>query len=202
MAPRHYAYTAIVVAYLLAAAPAYAGPCDDGQHRAASGRHGPGPAPLIVGDSVLLGAVPQVARAGFEVDAKGCRTIDQGLAILRERRRAGRLPGLVALALGTNFTITEGDVRRALAVVGPERVLVLVSPRDDRGADGAGARAVRAAGRRWPRRVRVVDWAGASDGHGGWRAGDGIHLTADGAAAMARMLRAVRDLRVELRWSS
>jgi hypothetical protein len=205
VARRHYAPTAVAVVWLLAAGlatagPASAGACDAAEHRDAARRHGPGPAPLIVGDSVLLGAVGPVSRVGYEVDAKGCRTVSQGLALLRERRRAGRLPGQVALALGTNFTITVADVRRALGIVGGSRLLVLVAPRDDHGADGLGARAVRAAGRRWPDRVRVVDWAGASASHADWRAGDGIHLTPSGASALARMLRTVRDLRVELRW--
>jgi hypothetical protein len=155
----------------------------------------------VIGDSVVLGAAPQVARAGFEVDARGCRTIEQGLALLRERRRADRLPGLVVLALGTNASISRDHIRRALALLGPERVLALVTPRDRTGGSGAAARAVRAAGRRWPNRVRVLDWVAASGRHRDWRGGDGIHLTAAGADGLARLLRRVRDVRVTGGWS-
>ncbi|UGS36886.1 SGNH/GDSL hydrolase family protein [Capillimicrobium parvum] len=182
----------------LAASPAMA--CDASRHaRAVHAGHG-GRAPLIIGDSVLLGAVPQVARAGYEVDAKGCRRIDQGLAILRQRRNS--LPGFVVLALGTNASVTTSDIRRALTIVGPDRVLGLVTPRETGGGSGADAAAVRAAGRRWPSRVRVVDWVAYSAGHSSWFAGDGIHLGAGGASGMARLLRRVRDVHVELTWSA
>jgi hypothetical protein len=189
---------AALLAWLAVAAPAAA--CDASRHaRAAHG--GPsGRAPLIVGDSVLLGAVPQVARAGFEVDAKGCRRIDQGIALLRRRRHAGSLPGFVVLALGTNASVTSADIRHALAIVGRDRVLGLVTPRETGGVSGADARAVRAAGRRWPNRVRVIDWVDYSAGHSSWFAGDGIHLGAGGASGMARLLRPLRGVHMALAW--
>lgn len=184
----------------LAAAPALA--CDASRHARAVHAGHSGRAPLIVGDSVLLGAVPQVARAGFEVDAKGCRQMGQGLAILRQRRRAGTLPDFVVLALGTNASVTTADIRRALAIVGPDRVLGLVTPRETGGVSGSDASNVRAAGRRWPARVRVIDWVAYSAGHSSWFAGDGIHLGPGGASGMARMLRRVRGVHVELTWSA
>jgi hypothetical protein len=61
---------------------------------------------------------------------------------------------------------------------------------------------VRTAGRRWPNRVRVIDWVSYSAGRSGWFAGDGIHLGAAGASGMARLLRGMRNLRVELTWSA
>jgi hypothetical protein len=190
-----------LLAGAFAAAPAQAGPCDAAEHRHPGHGDGPGAAPLVVGDSVLLGAVGPVARAGFEVDAKGCRTIDQGLSLLRRRARSGRLPGLVVLALGTNAEISQRDVRRALAAIGPDRALALRTPRDHHGHAGAGARAVRGAGRRWPERLRVLDWAAQSGRHVGWLSADGIHVTPAGAAGMARLLRPVRGLRVRVGWS-
>jgi len=194
--------TLVAVTAVAAAAAAPAQACDASRHAgAAHGGHS-GRAPLIVGDSVLLGAVPQVARAGFEVDAKGCRRIDQGLALLRQRRRAGTLPSFVVLALGTNASVTTTDVRRALAIVGPDRVLGLVTPRETGGVSGADARTVRAAGRRWPGRVRVIDWVAYSAGHASWFAGDGIHLGPGGASGMARLLRPLRKVHVELTWSN
>lgn len=191
------AITAVLAGAAAAAAPAAA--CDTARHGRAAHWPGPGRAPLVVGDSVLLGAVPEVAAAGFEVDARGCRTMAQGLELLRARRRG--LPRLVVLALGTNATVTTGDVRRALAIVGPDRVLALVTPRELGGAGGADARVVRAAARRWPGRLRALDWVAYAAGRASWFSGQGIHLSAAGARGLARLLRRARDARVEVRWS-
>jgi hypothetical protein len=155
--------------------------------------HGPtGTRALAVGDSVLLGAVREVAAAGFEVDTRGCRQMSEGLRVIAARRRAGTLPPLVVLALGTNGAIRMRDIRAALRIVGRDRVLGLVTPREVGGGEGGDARVVRAAGRRFGGRVIVLDWVRYSGGHGGWFAGDGIHLGPSGAAGLARLLRRAR----------
>jgi len=166
--------------------------CGDVKHAAASKRSGGARAPLVIGDSVLLGAVRQVAAAGLEVDTRGCRQMGEGLKLIAKRRRAHTLPGVVVLALGTNGSIRLRDIRAALRSIGRERVLGLVTPRELGGGSGADARVIRAAGRRFGRRVLVLDWVRFSRGHGGWFAGDGIHLGAAGAAGMARLLRRAR----------
>ena len=181
----------LVLAALVAPPAALA--CDASKHAGAQKRRAPGRPPLAVGDSVMLGAVPQLARAGFEVDARGCRFVGQGLAVLRRRRRAGTLPRVVVLALGTNGSYARGDVGRALRILGRERLLVLVTPRELRGRPGRDARLLRAAGRRRPGRIRVLDWARYSAGRAGWFGADGIHLGPASARGFTRLLsRALR----------
>ena len=148
--------------------------------------------PLVIGDSVLLGAVPEVARAGLEVNTRGCRQMSEGLRVLRARRR-GFLPSRVVLALGANWSISFRQIRAAMHIVGPRRLLVLVTPRETGGGQSGDAWAMRRAARRFPKRVRLLDWVRHSRGKGGWFAGDGLHLTRAGARAYARLLgRAVR----------
>jgi hypothetical protein len=173
----------------LAAPPAWA--CNAGKQLAAHrGHHAHGRPPLAIGDSVMLGAADALARAGFEVDARGCRQMAAGLDLMRTRARAGRLPHVVILALGTNWIITPADIRRALAIAGPARVLVLVTPRETGGGSGRDAQVIRDAGRRHPDRIRVADWVRFAAGHGSWfSSADGIHLGPAGAAGMVRMLR-------------
>jgi hypothetical protein len=181
---------AALAAFTLAwAAPGLAHACDAQKHLAARHLHGHARAPLAIGDSVMLGAADRLAAAGFEVDARGCRQMGQGLDILASRRAAGTLPRVVIVALGTNWVITHADVRRALAIVGRRRLLVLVTPRELGGGSGSDAALVRTAGRRHPLRIAVADWVKVSAGHSGWFAGDGIHLGAGGIAGMVRMLR-------------
>jgi hypothetical protein len=170
-------------------APGAALACDAQKHLQARHVGGHGRAPLAVGDSIMLGAADRLAHTGFEVDARGCRQMGAGLDLLAERRRAGTLPRIVIVALGTNWVLTRADVRRALAILGPRRLLVLVTPRELGGGSSSDAQVVRDAGRRHPRRVAVADWVRVSAGHSGWFAGDGIHLGQGGIDGMVRMLR-------------
>jgi hypothetical protein len=148
----------------------------------------PGRAPLAIGDSVLLGAAPVVAARGYEVDVRGCRQMSEGLALLRDRARAGTLPRLVVVVLGTNGAITRGDIGAALRIVGPRRTLGLVTPRELGGGSGLDAATLRAVARDRPRRTMLLDWVAFAAGRGGLTYGDGIHLTPAGHDAMADLL--------------
>jgi hypothetical protein len=180
---------ALAAATVLLSAPAAQAGCGGVQHRAARKHLTAGRAPLMIGDSVLLGAMPEVTRAGFEIDTRGCRGWSEGMNVLRARRHAGTLPPEVVVQLGTNFNITRASIRTALSIVGPGRVLVLLTPREVFGEDGADAAAVRAAGRAYPDRILVLDWVRHTRGHSSWFAPDGIHLSGRGAAGLARFLR-------------
>ena len=163
------------------AVPAAAAACGASQHYGPVANDRPGPAPLAVGDSVMLGAVPQLRRAGFEVNARGCRQMSQGVELLASLR--GSLPDVVVVALGYNWTITIEEIRRALIILGPGRVLGMVTPRGEYASARA---AIHAAGRRWPARVQVLRWAARSTGkQWTW---DGLHLTPAGARGFARLL--------------
>jgi hypothetical protein len=176
------------LAVSLGAPPPAGAACGAPQHARAKRDRAPGPPPLAVGDSVMLGALRNLARAGFEVDARVCRQMGEGVDLMRGRRRARSLPRVVVLALGSNWTVTIADIRRALRIAGRDRVLGLVTPREPRGPGSGDAARIRAAGRRWPERVRVLDWARTSSGHASWLAGDGLHLGPAGARAFTRLL--------------
>ena len=164
------------------ALPAAAAACGASQQHGPVANDRPGPAPLAVGDSVMLGAVPDLRRAGFEVNARGCRQMSEGVELLASRR--GSLPDRVVVALGYNWTITIQEIRRALIILGPRRVLGMVTPRGEYASARA---AIHAAGRRWPARVQVLRWAARSSGKP-WT-WDGLHLTPAGARGFARLLR-------------
>jgi hypothetical protein len=136
----------------------------------------------------MLGAVEPLRRSGFELDVRGCRQFSEGVAVLRSRARTGSLPRIVVVALGTNWTVTTDQVRAALRIVGPSRVLGLVTPRETGGLASSDQTVIRAAGRRWPRRVKVLDWVSYSAGHSDWFWDDGLHLRPRGARALARLM--------------
>ena len=176
---------------MAASAPAAQAACGAVQHFQPTKLRRPGAPPLAVGDSVMLGAAPQLRRRGFEVDVRGCRQMSEGLAVLSGRRRAGSLPKVVVVGLGTNWTVTTGQIRSALRILGPRRVLGLVTPPEVGGVASSDQRAIRAAGRRWPERVMVLDWVARSAGRG-WT-WDGMHLKPAGAVAYAKLLSQALD---------
>ena len=140
-------------------------------------------APLAIGDSVMMGAIEPLRRAGFEIDVRGCRQMSEGVKVVSARKRAGSLPALVVVALGNNWTVSTAEIRQAVRIVGSQRLLGLVTPR---GAMASARTAITAAARRWPTRVKVLDWATRSAGKN-WT-WDGLHLTSAGARGFSRLL--------------
>jgi hypothetical protein len=165
-----------------ACAPAAQAACGGVQHFSPSKLRRAGPPPLAVGDSVMLGAAQQLRRRGFEVDVRGCRQMSEGLRVIASRP----LPDVVVIGLGTNWTVTTSQIRAALRILGPNRVLGLITPPEVGGVASSDQRVMRAAGRRWRLRVKVVDWVAYSAGHA-WT-WDGMHLRPEGASAYAKLL--------------
>jgi hypothetical protein len=100
----------------------------------------------------------------------------------------------VVIALGANGAVSHGDVTGALEILGHERLLVLVTPRELGGGSGSDAQLIRAEGRRHPERVRVLDWVAYSAGHPDWFEPDGLHVSPRGSAAQTRLLASVLPL--------
>jgi hypothetical protein len=182
---------AVAVAGALALPGAALADCGGVQRVAPTRSLGDFRAPLIVGDSVLLGAVHQVAALGFEVNAHGCRGWQEGRRLLWAKRHAGQLPHLVAVQLGTDFTVSVAQVEDVLRILGRRRVLVLVTPREAGGFGGADASAMRQTAGRHPNRIVLLDWARHTAGRDEWFAPDGIHLTYAGRRGLVTFLRPV-----------
>ncbi len=183
----------VIAASLLTviAAPAHglrSGPCDFPiQHRRLRVRHGQIP-PFAIGDSTMVWAVPELARNGFEVNARLCRPFSEGIAMLKQRRKQHRLPQFVVLALGASSPVSDDDVTRALRVLGPKRVLGLPTHRFFLGQDGPDTATIRREARRHPNRIVLIDWVRFSKGHPGWFSYDGLHPNLTGAHEFAKVI--------------
>jgi hypothetical protein len=145
--------------------------------------------PLAIGDSSMLLAVPNLARAGFRANARGCRQFTEGIRVIKAAKRQHKLPHLVAIALGADAFIQRSQIERTLHIMGRSRVLTLVTPRELGGGSGNDAAVCRRAGRQHPHRVQVLDWVRFSEGRGDWFQPDGLHLTFPGAHAFTKLLR-------------
>ena len=151
---------------------------------------GSGGGALCIGDSVMLGASPgyrgTLTMCGT-VDATVSRQFADGPDLVARRR----LPARVVVHLGTNGTISPGDLDALLSRLAGVRRVVLVTVQVSGGRpweapDNALIRAVPA---RHPN-VVVADWKAASDGHRNWLGTDGIHLSPAGAAGYAATIAA------------
>src|SRR4051794_30965547 len=80
--------------------------------------------PLILGDSVLLGAVQATAARGWTVNAHGCRSWAEGAKVIRKKAAAKKLPHMVAMFVGADWEISRSQIEETLFRVGPSRVLV------------------------------------------------------------------------------
>src|SRR5260370_21173188 len=154
------------------AGPAFA--C--GETQQATPRQAPTtPPPLAVGASVLADTVQLLAGAGYEANGMVCRTVDQGLAILRAQ--GNQLPSLVVFALSTNGGITDAQVKEALAILGPSRRLVLVTPHH--GDDPGSPQAVRDEANRYAPQTALLDSDPLTSPHPELFSPDGIPLGCD-----------------------
>jgi hypothetical protein len=159
--------------------------CGEEFRQAPAGGAAPGSAPLAIGDSVLADVVPQLAQAGFEADGMVCRQMSPGIDILKERRAS--LPHLVVLALGANGEVTSLQIQEALGILGPSRVLALVTPHGS--VVPSDSAVIRAAASEHPGRIILLDWGRLAGEHPEWLAPDGVHLAGSaGIAAFAQLI--------------
>jgi hypothetical protein len=144
---------------------------------------------LAVGDSVMLGAADALrARIGrVDIDAAVSRQFSTGIEILRSRRDSGQLPGTVVFHLGTNGPIDGASCEALMDVLAGRRVLIvsLHVPRDWEAGNNAVLRDCA-----YRHRAGIADWTTLA-GRPGLLAGDGYHLTGDGAAAYADLVASV-----------
>ena len=152
-----------------------------------------GKPPLAIGDSTMLLPIPDLNRVGYSVDAKGCRGFRQSVRVARQLRKQHRLPHLVVINSYGNKGVDEEMIRFALKVLGPKRVLGLITTYDaDTGAAPApDTEVLFAAAENYPNRIAVLDWVAFSLPHhqaGDWFLPDLFHPNFEGAAAYAKFL--------------
>lgn len=186
---------AFFVAFTLLAAPAWAGeeikPCSKLVLAPPLKDLGPGPAPLVIGDSVAGFSVFELQQAGFRLNGQGCRTFKLGLETLRKikRKRGDKLPAFIVMELGTVGAVTPKQISRAKTIIGPERVLGLVTPRKFFSGDDLPAGALmRTMAARAPGRVALFDWQQLSFGQDDWFYPDLVHPNERGAYEFATLL--------------
>ncbi len=118
------ALVVIVLAVLGPAAPASQAPPAAGSAQEKPRKDANlGRAPIAIGDSPMLLALPDLATIGYRANARGCRQWPEGLALIRKLETKDHLPQLVVIALGSNGSVTRANIHDALDIVGKKRIL-------------------------------------------------------------------------------
>jgi peptidoglycan/LPS O-acetylase OafA/YrhL len=143
-----------------------------------------------IGDSVMLASAAQLQAAlpGVYIDAQVSRQMQTGLAIVRRLAARGRLRRVVVVGLGTNGTVTSGQIRQLLAEIGPRRSLVLISTYEARPWEHEVNAAITAA-RRNPN-VVMANWHNAIEHRTRLLWPDRVHPRPAGARLYARVVAA------------
>lgn len=141
---------------------------------------------FALGDSVMLGAAPQLRARGIEVDAVESRQWGTGTTIVARMAAAGTLPPVVVVHLGTNGPFSGAQFDATMRAAGPRKV-VFLNAHEPRSWEQEVNLTLLAGVERWPN-ARLVDWAGASAPHPEWFWQDEIHLRPQGAQAYAALV--------------
>lgn len=145
--------------------------------------------PLLIGDSVAAGAIGQFQETfpyGY-IDAQVNRNIwESPYATYAE---AGQVGDYVVFCLGTNNAVVDWQINdELLGSVPDSKNVLMVNTRTTQSWVQSTNEAIARAAETHPN-VTIVDWYGASEGHDEYFAGDGTHLTPEGAHAYIQLIK-------------
>jgi peptidoglycan/LPS O-acetylase OafA/YrhL len=143
-----------------------------------------------VGDSVMLAAAPgmQSQFPGIVIDAEVSRSMGRAPSILQAMRDAGTLRHVVILALGTNGPVSRETLEQVLAILGPDRLLVVVNAQAPRGWI-PGVNQTLAEFARYYRNVELANWHEAIQPRLDELARDQVHFGPTGATIFVGTVR-------------
>jgi peptidoglycan/LPS O-acetylase OafA/YrhL len=168
-------------------------------HSGAAGRSGTTARPAkvhgwqvtAIGDSVMLASAQALTHAlpGIYIDAQVSRQMSVGLPVVQHLAATGRLRRVVIVGLGTNGTVTGGQLHQLLRILGPKRKLVVINTFEARPWEHEVNNALAAAARQ-NGNVVVADWHDAIKNRTGLLWPDEVHPRPPGARIYARVVSA------------
>jgi peptidoglycan/LPS O-acetylase OafA/YrhL len=144
-----------------------------------------------IGDSVMLGVVPQLQRdiPGIQVNAAVGRQVSAAIRILQAYQASGQIGTVVVIDLGNNGTFTAKQFDQIMQILAGVPRVVFVNLKVPRGWQDANNTVLADGVKRYPNAV-LVDWYAASADRPDlfWR--DGLHLRPQGAQVYADLVAA------------
>ncbi|MGN6792276.1 MAG: SGNH/GDSL hydrolase family protein [Streptosporangiaceae bacterium] len=153
-----------------------------------------------VGDSIMVASTPalQAALPGIYIDAAVGRQFSTGLQVIADLKAQGMLRPIVVVGLGTNGTVTAGEISQLFAEIGPDRKLVLVNTFENRPWEQE-VNSMLATAANEHRGVVLADWYTKIEHRTSLLWPDGIHPQPAGAVVYAKLLKAALVRLVNLR---
>ncbi len=143
---------------------------------------------FAIGDSVMLGAKPNLRQRGIVVDAVVSRQFADAVRIVKQKAAAGTLRRKVIVHLGTNGILIQPSQCDTIAKrAGKQRhvyLMTVTGPTKYPNIRKAQNTRLRACAARHAN-TSLLGWYAYSRGHGGWFYSDGMHLTPAGRRAYA-----------------
>jgi lysophospholipase L1-like esterase len=139
----------------------------------------------------MLASAPQLQNAlrGITVDAQVDRQVSAGLGVVQQLARTGRLRHVLVFALGTNGSFTAAQLHQLLAIIGPNRELVLANTYEARPWEAADNRLIDTAAHKYPN-VYLANWFATIEHRTSLLWPDEVHPQPSGARLYARMVAA------------
>jgi hypothetical protein len=148
-------------------------------------------ASIAIGDSVMLGAAPQLKDTlGTDsyIDAKVGRQFKEAVTLAQWLRDQGKLGNVVIVHLGNNGTVSDDTIEDLLNTLKAVPRVILVNVRVTKPWQDSVNAALAAHAATHPN-VTFVDWLTASAPHPDYFYSDGTHLRPEGAVFYAATIK-------------
>jgi peptidoglycan/LPS O-acetylase OafA/YrhL len=133
--------------------------------------------PVAFGESVMLSAKKSLDTAGITVVAEEAVQADDILGMIRSAKAANQLGNIVIVQVGTNGTVTQGELDAIMAELPPEQtpLAIFLTVHADRSWIAGNNELIRALPTRYAN-VKIVDWDQIATENPAILTGDGIHV--------------------------
>ena len=147
------------------------------------------PGPLMIGDSVMLGAQPGLGLAieDVRVDAQVSRQMKQVPDVVERMRAEAPLGDVAVVHLGTNGIFSPYHFDAVMIALGEVDHVYFVNAKVPRRWEGSVNESLKTGVELWPN-AYLIDWNAAATDHPEYFGEDGVHLTGAGIEAYARVI--------------
>lgn len=138
--------------------------------------------PIAVGDSVMLGAQPQLQAGGLVVYADPSRQADQTAALIAELRAAHSIGSAIVIQVGTNGPVTSDDFDTIMSALPADEVptVVFLTNHAPKPWIAGNNELIRELPAKYPNAI-WLDWDGLATQIADELGSDGTHLRTDTA---------------------